>query len=100
MFNAVSLGAVFNNTAELFPTPLRATAVGVGSSVARIGGILAPQIIYLQVYNKLLPPVIIAIAALFAAYIRLVRPCSRIFHQNSFTIKFLVQHCQKQVNDL
>ena len=72
MFNAVSLGAVFNNTAELFPTPLRATAVGVGSSVARIGGILAPQIIYLQVYNKLLPPVIIAIAALFAAYIRYV----------------------------
>ena len=70
MFNAVTFGAVFNYTAELYPTHLRTTAVGIGSSVARIGGILAPQILYLQVVSDILPPIIIGICSCFAAYIR------------------------------
>ena len=41
-FNSVCFGAAFNFTAELYPTHLRATGVGIGSSVARLGGILSP----------------------------------------------------------
>ena len=33
----------------------RTTAVGFGSSVARIGGLLAPQVLYLGKINQLLP---------------------------------------------
>ena len=33
----------------------RTTAVGFGSSVARIGGLLAPQVLYLGTINQLLP---------------------------------------------
>ncbi len=64
------MGGVINYSAELYPTHLRTTAVGIGSSVARIGGMLAPQILYLQVVNVILPPIIIGICSCFAAYIR------------------------------
>ena len=33
----------------------RTTAVGFGSSVARIGGLLAPQVLYFGKINQLLP---------------------------------------------
>lgn len=33
----------------------RTTAVGFGSSVARIGGLLAPQVLYLGKINQLVP---------------------------------------------
>lgn len=74
MFNAVTFGAVFNYTAELYPTHLRTTAVGIGSSVARIGGILAPQILYLQFISDILPPIIIGICSCLAAYISSLMP--------------------------
>jgi len=66
----VAFGAAFNYTAELYPTPLRTTAVGIGSSIARIGGMMAPQIIYLQVISVIIPPIIIGSLSCFAAFIR------------------------------
>ena len=44
---ASSLAVMFVYTAELFPTSMRNTAVGTCSLFARIGGMLAPQVVSL-----------------------------------------------------
>lgn len=41
---AGSFAIIYNYTAELFPTPLRNTALGVGSMCARLSGALTPLI--------------------------------------------------------
>ena len=45
-----SFAVMYNYTAELFPTPVRANAVGFCSMISRIGGILTPVI--LALYDK------------------------------------------------
>ena len=59
MFNAMNFGAIFNYAAELYPTNMRSTAVGFTSSMARIGGLLAPQLNLLAVIDKRLPVLVI-----------------------------------------
>lgn len=46
-FIAVSFAIIYNYTAELFPTVVRSSAVGIGSSSARLAGMIAPQILLL-----------------------------------------------------
>ena len=41
---AASFSIVYLYTAELYPTVVRSTAIGLCSMMARIGGILAPQV--------------------------------------------------------
>merc|ERR1711935_152694 len=53
LFTAVSFKLVFLYTSELFPTPIRNTAVGTCSSIARIGGIIA---ILMQSLKEIWPP--------------------------------------------
>jgi len=43
-FASSSFALVYMFTAELFPTTIRSSAVGICSLMARIGGISAPQI--------------------------------------------------------
>ncbi|NWH36655.1 S22AD protein, partial [Chloropsis hardwickii] len=56
-------------TAELFPTILRQTGVGLCSTMARVAGILAPLIIPLAQYHRAIPMAIFgsipAVVALF-----------------------------------
>ena len=59
MFNAMNFGAIFNYAAELYPTNMRSTAVGFTSSMARIGGLLAPQLNLLATIDKRLPVLVI-----------------------------------------
>ena len=44
---AGSFSIVYLYTAELYPTVVRSTAIGMCSMMARIGGIAAPQVIYI-----------------------------------------------------
>ena len=67
----MSFGTVFNFVAELYPTNLRGTGLGQGSAVARVGGILAPQILYLKHLNPLLPTVVISAISILGAITRL-----------------------------
>ena len=43
-FASSSFALVYIFTAEIFPTPIRSSGVGLCSTMARIGGISAPQI--------------------------------------------------------
>ncbi|CAH1788449.1 unnamed protein product [Owenia fusiformis] len=42
-FAATAFNAVYLYSGEIFPTPVRAAGLGVGSSIGRIGGLIAPQ---------------------------------------------------------
>lgn len=56
---SASFAMVFVYTAELFPTPMRNTVVGLCSTCARFGGVLAPLIIELGLIQAQLPFLII-----------------------------------------
>jgi hypothetical protein len=55
---AASFNMIFLYTTELFPTVVRSAALGTCSLVARLGGIIAPQIILLQTLSPSLPFII------------------------------------------
>ena len=42
-------GGLYAYTPELYPTPLRATGMGVAGAMARVGGLLAPSAIALLI---------------------------------------------------
>ncbi len=41
---AAGFAVIFLYTSELYPTEIRSTAVGICSTLARVGGIAAPQV--------------------------------------------------------
>lgn len=43
---SITFSSIYVATAEIYPTTLRVTALGLGSSLARVGGALAPFIVY------------------------------------------------------
>merc|ERR1719233_176669 len=60
-----ALAVMFVYTAELFPTNMRNTALGTCSLFARIGGMLAPQVVSLgSLYFAALPLVIMGVLSL------------------------------------
>nr|XP_039255035.1 solute carrier family 22 member 15-like [Styela clava] len=65
---------IYNYTAELFPTVLRATAVGTGSMSARLGGICSPLVILIQYSLPWLPGVLFGALSLLAAAMCLYLP--------------------------
>ncbi|NWU10637.1 S22AD protein, partial [Cephalopterus ornatus] len=50
-----AFSASYVYSAELFPTVVRQTGVGLCSTVARVAGILAPLIIPLKQYHQAIP---------------------------------------------
>ena len=69
---SAAFSIVFLYTAELFPTSMRNSAVGMCSTLARVGGIFAPTVAELGYYQPKTPFLIFGVATLiggFAAYL-------------------------------
>jgi len=71
---AGSFAVVYNYTAELFPTVLRNTSLGIGSMCARLSGALTPMIFLLDFLNPRVPAVLFGLIALVAGYLALYLP--------------------------
>ena len=63
---ALCFGMCYLYTTELYPTPLRGTAVGSCSTMARVGGIISLAIAPLGKYWQPLPMTIMGIFAVMA----------------------------------
>merc|ERR1711874_225926 len=65
---------VYVFTAELFPTPVRNSAVGLCSTFARVGGMLAPVVSDLGVYAPSIPFIIMGSSCCVGGLAALVLP--------------------------
>ncbi|XP_067084763.1 uncharacterized protein [Osmerus mordax] len=70
----VAFSILYAFTAELYPTVLRNTAVGVCSMASRIGSISAPYFIYLGEYSKSLPNILIGGLTILSGLLSLLLP--------------------------
>eukprot|EP00090_Calanus_glacialis_P022616 TRINITY_DN34897_c0_g1_i1.p2 TRINITY_DN34897_c0_g1~~TRINITY_DN34897_c0_g1_i1.p2 ORF type:complete len:158 (+),score=26.27 TRINITY_DN34897_c0_g1_i1:1069-1542(+) len=59
-----SMAIMFVYTAELFPTSVRNTAIGVSSMWGRVGGMLAPQVYLLSRVSPALPMIVMGVVSL------------------------------------
>ncbi|XP_071657536.1 solute carrier family 22 member 6-A-like [Patagioenas fasciata] len=64
---SASFNCVFLYTTELYPTPIRQTGLGFGSTMARVGGIVAPLVKMTEEYYPFLPPAVYGVAPVVAA---------------------------------
>ncbi|XP_046738058.1 organic cation transporter protein [Diprion similis] len=71
---AGSFAVTYNYSAELFPTVLRNTALGVGSMSARISGAMTPMIILLDTLDPRVPSVIFGCLVLVSGFLALYLP--------------------------
>uniref|UniRef100_A0A8C8R7F1 Solute carrier family 22 member 8 n=1 Tax=Pelusios castaneus TaxID=367368 RepID=A0A8C8R7F1_9SAUR len=71
---SATFNCVFLFTTELYPTPIRQTGLGFGSTMARIGGIVAPMVKMLDEYFTFLPPVIYGAAPLISGIAAIFLP--------------------------
>ncbi|XP_066591971.1 organic cation transporter protein [Prorops nasuta] len=71
---AGSFAVIYNYTAELFPTVVRNTALGVGSMCARLSGALTPLIMLLDSLNPKVPATIFGFIALISGFLALYLP--------------------------
>ncbi|XP_046654329.1 organic cation transporter protein-like [Daphnia pulicaria] len=74
---SISFAIIYNYTAELFPTVVRSSAVGIGSTSARVSGTLTPLIFLLDSLDPKLPSVLFGIVALAAGFFSLYLPETR-----------------------
>ncbi|NXN68253.1 S226A protein, partial [Himantopus himantopus] len=66
---SASFNCVFLYTTELYPTPIRQTGLGFGSTMARVGGIVAPLVKMMDEYYPFLPPAVYGVAPVVAAVV-------------------------------
>lgn len=71
---AGSFAVAYNYTAELFPTVIRNTALGIGSMCARLSGALTPMIFLLDSLDPKVPAVLFGLIALLAGFLALYLP--------------------------
>ncbi|XP_037050359.1 organic cation transporter protein [Bradysia coprophila] len=68
LFIAGSFAVIYNYSAELFPTVVRNSAMGLGSMCARLSGALTPLITLLDSFDPKVPAVIFGIVALASGF--------------------------------
>ncbi|KAI4457558.1 solute carrier family 22 member [Holotrichia oblita] len=71
---ASSFAIVYNYSAELFPTVVRNSALGLGSMCARLSGAMTPLISLLDSLNPTLPAMIFGVIALISGFLTLFLP--------------------------
>ena len=74
---SAAFAVVFVYTAELFPTPVRNSAIGLCSTLARIGALLAPSIASLDSVLPFLPFMIMGGAAMLVGSLSFLLPETR-----------------------
>lgn len=73
-FIAASFAVIYNYSAELFPTVVRNSAMGVGSMCARASGVSVPLITLLDSFDPTLPAVIFAAIAIVSGLLTFLLP--------------------------
>lgn len=68
LFIAGSFAVIYNYSAELFPTVVRNSAMGLGSMSARLSGALTPLITLLDSFDPKIPAVIFGIITLVSGF--------------------------------
>ena len=71
---SISFAIIYLLSAELYPTTIRANAVGIGSFSARIGALLSPLILFLYNIKTWLPGGILGLLAILTGFIGLGFP--------------------------
>ncbi|XP_015272340.1 PREDICTED: solute carrier family 22 member 6-A-like, partial [Gekko japonicus] len=71
---AAAFNCVFLFTTELYPTPIRQTGLGFGSTMARVGGIVAPLAKMTEDYFSLLPPIVYGAAPIISGIVACFLP--------------------------
>lgn len=66
LFIAGSFAVIYNYSAELFPTVVRNSAMGLGSMCARLSGALTPLITLLDSFDPKVPAVIFGVVSLIS----------------------------------
>lgn len=74
---SISFATVYLYAGELFPTVVRNSGVGLSSTVARIGSMLAPFVATLSHTSAWLPPLIFGIVPLIGAALCFLLPDTR-----------------------
>lgn len=74
---SASFALVYIYSAEIFPTPLRSTGVGICSTASRVAGILAPLILLLDEYWEPLPLLIFGSTCIIGGLLLLFLPETR-----------------------
>lgn len=74
LFIAGSFAIIYNYSAELFPTVVRNSALGLGSMSARLSGALTPMITLLDSLNPTIPAVIFGVISLMSGFLTLLLP--------------------------
>ncbi|XP_018799068.1 PREDICTED: organic cation transporter protein [Bactrocera latifrons] len=68
LFIAGSFAVIYNYSAELFPTVVRNSAMGLGSMCARFSGALTPLITLLDSFDPKIPAVVFGIISLISGF--------------------------------
>lgn len=71
---AGSFAVIYNYSAELFPTVVRNSAMGLGSMCARLAGALTPLITLLDSFDPTIPAVMFGIVSLVSGFFVLFLP--------------------------
>lgn len=71
---AGSFAIIYNYSAELFPTVIRNSAMGLGAMCARTSGALTPLITLLDSFDPKMPAIIFAVIALISGFLVMFLP--------------------------
>ncbi|XP_013413256.1 organic cation transporter protein [Lingula anatina] len=74
---SASWSVAYLYSAELFPTVVRNLAMGLASTTGRIGGIIAPQLVYMNNFSKPLPFIIFGCLGITSALANAFLPETR-----------------------